>query len=85
MNEKKNDILANEQPVAEALHNADTTGEFRASRSKLLKKKARKHKKAAIAEHAPVLTRRRMTYGSISLGLTIAFIAAVLVLKKKYF
>ncbi|MBE6936264.1 MAG: hypothetical protein E7458_07140 [Ruminococcaceae bacterium] len=79
MNEKKNDILATEQPAAEALHNADTTGEIRASRSKLLKKKTRKHKKAASAEHAPVFTRRRMTYGSISIGLTIAFIAAILV------
>ena len=76
MNEKNNAPVESEQ---ESVHNMDVTGEIRARRSKLLKKKSRKNKKPS-GDHAPVLTRRRMTYGSISIGLVIAFVAAIVLL-----
>ena len=76
MNEKNNAPVESEQ---ESVHNMDVTGEIRARRSKLLKKKSRKNKKPS-GDHAPVLTRRRMTYGSISIELVIAFVAAIVLL-----
>ncbi len=78
MNENMNE--KNNAPVGsgpESAHNTDVTGEIREQRSKLLKRKSRKNKKASSGGLAPVLTRRRLTYGSISVGLVIAFVAAM--------
>ena len=73
MNEKNNAM----EP--EAVPTTDVTGEIRERRSKLLKKKSRKNKKPS-GNHTPILTRRRVTYGSISIGLTVAFVAAIILM-----
>lgn len=81
MNENKNELNnASQESEQEIVRSTDVTGEIRERRSKLLKKKSRRHKKNSSGDHAPVLTRRRVTYGSISIGLVIAFIAAMVFL-----
>ena len=77
MNENKNE--KNNLGADSESMRADVTGEIRERRSKLLKKRSRKNKKPS-GDHAPVLTRRRLTYGSISVGLAIAFVAAIVLL-----
>lgn len=74
MNEKNNAPMETEP---ESVRSTDVTGEIRERRSKLLKKKSKKNKKPSSGDHAPVLTRRRVTYGSISIGLVVAFVAAI--------
>ena len=76
MNEKTN--IPAEQP--QVLSEKDVTEEIRARRNELLKKKAGKNKKKKASSRAPILTRRRLTYGSISIGLVIAFVAAIVLL-----
>lgn len=76
MNEKNN---APVESTPETAPVQDVTGEIRERRSKLLKKKTRKNKKPS-GDHAPVLTRRRLTYGSISVGLVVAFLAVMVLL-----
>ncbi len=56
----------------------DATEEIRAHRTQILKKKTRKNnRKKSGGDRAPILTRRRLTYGTISIGLVIAFVAAI--------
>ena len=76
MNEKNN---APVESTPETAPVQDVTGEIRERRSKLLKKKTRKNKKPS-GDHAPILTRRRLTYGSLSIGLVVAFLAVMVLL-----
>ena len=86
MNEKNNIPAVPEtaqQPEAvqpEALPTRDVTEGIRADRTRLLKKKTRRNNRKKTGDHAPVFTRRRLTYGGISIGLVVAFIAAIVLL-----
>ena len=72
MNEKNN------LPETPAVPEKDVTEEIRAHRSQILKKKAsKKSSRKSSGDHAPILTKRRLTYGTISIGLVIAFVAAM--------